>query len=303
MLVNTRQSLRHWWRTIRSWNRRPTEAKERGSTASKASSSEDDERSLRTWMPMPRWRERMATIGCRATTNSAKRNSPKPQVAAAADRNVRDMNSKSIPKTNITSREKCPWMAMTKKRFVRLALPQSFISLSSLQDQTSENNDEMDEEDLTRLRTCITAMQETLATNDDPDISLISDYFKETFDIRRNFVKTHNTTEILAEYPALQLHSCVSRSPFSERERERDVCSSEFSYWPISTCKRTFPFRRCWSINFEVSPNRFFAWPKRRAVHRRFSIPIRRFSLNVLSSNKVSAFTLVCPHLTFFFVF
>lgn len=69
----------------------------------------------------------------------------------------------------------------------------------------------MDEEDLTRLRTCITAMQETLATNDDPDISLISDYFKETFDIRRNFVKTHNTTEILAEYPALQLHSCVSR--------------------------------------------------------------------------------------------
>ena len=53
-------------------------------------------------------------------------------------------------------------------------------------------------------------MQETLATTDDPDISLISDYFKETFEIRRNFVKTHNTTEILAEYPALQLHSCVS---------------------------------------------------------------------------------------------
>ena len=78
----------------------------------------------------------------------------------------------------------------------------------------------MDEEDLTRLRTCITAMQETLATNDDPDISLISDYFKETFDIRRNFVKTHNTTEILAEYPALQLHSCVSRIAFlGTRER------------------------------------------------------------------------------------
>jgi hypothetical protein len=53
-------------------------------------------------------------------------------------------------------------------------------------------------------------MQETLATTDDPDISLISDYFKETFEIRRNFVKTHNTTEILTEYPALQLHSCVS---------------------------------------------------------------------------------------------
>ena len=68
----------------------------------------------------------------------------------------------------------------------------------------------MDEEELARLRTCITAMQETLATTDDPDISLISDYFKETFEIRRNFVKTHNTTEILTEYPALQLHSCVS---------------------------------------------------------------------------------------------
>lgn len=75
---------------------------------------------------------------------------------------------------------------------------------------------------------------------------------------------------------------------------ERDLTSSAFSYWPTSTCKRTFPFRRCWSINFEVSPNRFFAWPKRRAVRRRFSIPIRRFSLNVLSSNKVSAFILLC---------
>jgi hypothetical protein len=59
------------------------------------------------------------------------------------------------------------------------------------------------------MRGCITAMQETLAATDDPDISLISDYFKETFEIRRNFVKTHNTTEILTEYPALQLHSCV----------------------------------------------------------------------------------------------
>ncbi len=67
----------------------------------------------------------------------------------------------------------------------------------------------MDEEESNRLRICITAMQETLAATDDPDISLISDYFKETFEIRRNFVKTHNTTEILTEYPALQLHSCV----------------------------------------------------------------------------------------------
>jgi len=69
----------------------------------------------------------------------------------------------------------------------------------------------MDEEEANRLRSCITAMQETLAATDDPDISLISDYFKETFEIRRNFVKTHNTTEILTEYPALQLHSCVCR--------------------------------------------------------------------------------------------
>lgn len=76
-------------------------------------------------------------------------------------------------------------------------------------DQTSDNPDELDEEELNRLRGYITAMQETLATTDDPDISLISDYFKETFEIRRNFVKTHNTTEILAEYPALQLHSCL----------------------------------------------------------------------------------------------
>ncbi|CAF3625673.1 unnamed protein product [Adineta steineri] len=76
-------------------------------------------------------------------------------------------------------------------------------------DQTSDNNDEMDEEETHRLRSCITAMQETLAATDDPDISLISDYFKETFEIRRNFVKTHNTTEILTEYPALQLHSCL----------------------------------------------------------------------------------------------
>ncbi|CAF0902907.1 unnamed protein product [Adineta steineri] len=76
-------------------------------------------------------------------------------------------------------------------------------------DQTSENNDDIDEDELNRLRTCITAMQETLATTDDPDISLISDYFKETFEIRRTFVKTHNTNEILTEYPALQLHSCL----------------------------------------------------------------------------------------------
>ncbi|CAF4914055.1 unnamed protein product, partial [Rotaria socialis] len=56
-------------------------------------------------------------------------------------------------------------------------------------DQTSDNNDEIDEDEANRLRGCITAMQETLAATDDPDISLISDYFKETFEIRRNFVK------------------------------------------------------------------------------------------------------------------
>lgn len=72
-----------------------------------------------------------------------------------------------------------------------------------------ENHEDADEEETDRLRSCITAMQETLATTDDPDIALISDYFKETFEIRRDFVKTHNTTEILTEYPALQLHSCV----------------------------------------------------------------------------------------------
>ncbi|CAF1040547.1 unnamed protein product [Rotaria sordida] len=76
-------------------------------------------------------------------------------------------------------------------------------------DQFSENNDEIDEEELKHLRTCITVMKETLATTNDPDISLISDYFKETFEIRRDFVKTHNTNEILMEYPALQLHSCL----------------------------------------------------------------------------------------------
>ena len=95
---------------------------------------------------------------------------------------------------------------------------------SLLQDQTSDNNDELDEEDLNRLRTCIRAMQDTLATTDDPDISLISDYFKETFEVRRNFVKTHNTTEILAEYPALQLHSCVSRT-VEEKEKNDPTAS------------------------------------------------------------------------------
>ena len=83
------------------------------------------------------------------------------------------------------------------------------------------------EEDLNRLRTCIRAMKETLATNDDPDISLITDYFKETFEIRRNFVKTHNTTEILAEYPALQLHSCVSQS--NEMKRLFQLIFSSFT--------------------------------------------------------------------------
>ena len=84
---------------------------------------------------------------------------------------------------------------------------------------SDENNEEIDEEEANRLRGCITAMQETLATTDDPDISLISDYFKETFEIRRNYVKTHNTTEILTEYPALQLHSCVSFHFFFEIDR------------------------------------------------------------------------------------
>ena len=83
------------------------------------------------------------------------------------------------------------------------------ISFYIFKDQISENNDDMDEEEINHLRTCIVAMQKTLATTNDPDMSLISDYFKETFEIRRNFVKTHNTNEILAEYPALQLHSCV----------------------------------------------------------------------------------------------
>ncbi|CAF4714388.1 unnamed protein product [Rotaria sp. Silwood1] len=76
-------------------------------------------------------------------------------------------------------------------------------------DQISENNDEIDEQELKRLETCIRVMKETLATTNDPDISLISDYFKETFEVRRDFVKTHNTNEILMEYPALQLHSCL----------------------------------------------------------------------------------------------
>ena len=79
-----------------------------------------------------------------------------------------------------------------------------------IKDQASDNNDDMDEEELNRLKTCITAMQRTLATTSDPDISLVADYFKETFEIRRTFVQTHNTTEILTEYPALQLHPCVS---------------------------------------------------------------------------------------------
>lgn len=99
----------------------------------------------------------------------------------------------------------------------------------------------MDEEESHRLRGCITAMQETLAATDDPDISLISDYFKETFEIRRNFVKTHNTTEILTEYPALQLHSCVRLSIFSHQTNYKSVF---FSYWLIFICKQTFPFKR-----------------------------------------------------------
>lgn len=111
------------------------------------------------------------------------------------------------------------------KEAVSCSAPVPFVSHLDLQDQTSDNNDELDEEDLNRLRTCIRAMQETLATNDDPDISLVTDYFKETFEIRRNFVKTHNTTEILAEYPALQLHSCVSRSQRQRHRQRASFCS------------------------------------------------------------------------------
>jgi hypothetical protein len=99
----------------------------------------------------------------------------------------------------------------------------------------------MDEEETGRLRSCITAMQETLAATDDPDSSLISDYFKETFEIRRNFVKTHNTTEILTEYPALQLHSCVRirRIIFFW-----EIIFFVFSYLLIFICKQTFLFKR-----------------------------------------------------------
>ena len=100
----------------------------------------------------------------------------------------------------------------------------------------------MDEEELNRLRACITAMQATLATTDDPDISLISDYFKETFEIRRNFVKTHNTNEILAEYPALQLHSCVSCH--HQLHFSSNWCARPYSYSRIFTCKRTSLFKQ-----------------------------------------------------------
>jgi hypothetical protein len=111
-----------------------------------------------------------------------------------------------------------------------------------VKDQTSENNDEMDEEELARLRTCITAMQETLATTNDPDSSLISDYFKETFEIRRTFVKTHNTNEILAEYPALQLHSCVCLiDKIVDSENENFLFCS---YLLIFICKQIFLFKQ-----------------------------------------------------------
>lgn len=99
----------------------------------------------------------------------------------------------------------------------------------------------MDEEEVHRLRSCITAMQETLAATDDPDISLISDYFKETFEIRRNFVKTHNTTEILTEYPALQLHSCV-RILFNYFI-DKPFISFFYSCLLIFICKQTFLFK------------------------------------------------------------
>ncbi|CAF0787632.1 unnamed protein product [Didymodactylos carnosus] len=76
------------------------------------------------------------------------------------------------------------------------------------QEQNSENNDELDDEESNRLRGFIHAMQEAMASSE-PDLSLITDYFKETFHSRRSFVKTHNTTEILSEYPALTLQTCL----------------------------------------------------------------------------------------------
>lgn len=128
------------------------------------------------------------------------------------DKNVLDMISNLILMMDNMNQVKCQAMEMAKMRYVLIPSCRSLVLFVFLQDQTSDNIDEMDEEESNRLRSCITAMQETLAATDDPDISLISDYFKETFDIRRNFVKTHNTTEILTEYPALQLHSCVRRN-------------------------------------------------------------------------------------------
>jgi len=89
----------------------------------------------------------------------------------------------------------------------------------------------LDEDEVTRLRICIRAMQQTLAATNDPDISLISDYFKETFEVRRNFVKTHNTNEILLEYPALRLHSCVCAILFLI------VCFRKLSFFlPSASC-------------------------------------------------------------------
>ncbi|CAF1088692.1 unnamed protein product, partial [Didymodactylos carnosus] len=75
------------------------------------------------------------------------------------------------------------------------------------QEDNSENNDELEGED-SNHRAYIHAMQEAMVSTE-PDLSLIMDYFKETFHSRRLFVKTHNTTEILSEYPALTLQTCL----------------------------------------------------------------------------------------------
>lgn len=51
-------------------------------------------------------------------------------------------------------------------------------------------------------------MQKTHSSTNEFDPSML-EHFKETFLTRRSFVKTHNTNEILTEYPALRIHSCV----------------------------------------------------------------------------------------------
>jgi hypothetical protein len=110
---------------------------------------------------------------------------------------------------------------------------------------------DMDGDETNALRRCILAMQETLCNTDDPDISLISDAFQQTFEIRRDYVKTHTTTEILSEYPALQLHSCVrSHSHESYRFNSAIINKYRFSYWQIFICKRIYLFKLYCFINF-----------------------------------------------------